>query len=433
MELATNQSSESESDKLINLKLANMAEVTALIGQLKADSPELAQIQGAEIAAQQATRTSFESVLGGARLEYSREWFNPGFSQSFTLPLPPPTGPITSKTVVIPKLQNAFSFGWQIPLVNVQVVYGWVMRSALRAQADRIREAQFELGTLGAAQLLLKTELAVQSARMNEEFVAISNTRYSIVKQRYSAGLTTRLELSQAEAAYLAAVAQLEQEKAEEHRVKQEFFQSVGSQYPEKGLGLTRFPFVSDKPFKPAALDALRAVYEVQLKNAGLSDASFYPTVQLEVGYSKKDFESAPEPQKFAAVRARWDILDGGARSAVRGQNLQMAYNALAQLREQENKMKSAYDSLAFRYQAIERAKSAADFARKAAKTAQKQALESYSAGLIRALDVRSADEAKLKADYAALQLEFAAQGLALESMVLAGVWNNYIQARNQP
>lgn len=423
--------SDSKASSLLNLKTADMAEVRVLIGQLKSDSPELAQIQGAEIAAQQATRTSFESVLGGARLEYSREWFNPGYSQSFNLPLPPPAKPI--KTVVIPKLQNAFSFGWQIPLVNVQVVYGWIMRSALRNQADKIRQAQFELGTLGAAQLLLKTELAVQSVRMNEEFVAISNTRYSIVKQRYSAGLTTRLELSQAEAAYMAAVAQLEQEKAEEHRVKQEFFQRVGSQYPEKGLGLTKFPYVSEKPFKPVALDALRAVYEVQLKNAGLSDASFYPTIQLEVGYSKKEFESAPDPQKFAAVRARWDILDGGARSAVRGQNMQMAYDALARLREQENNMKSAFDSLGLRYQAIERAKNAADYAGKAARTAQKQAMESYSAGLIRALDVRSADEAKLKADYAALQLEFAAQGLALESMALAGVWNSYIQPGNQP
>ena len=432
-EAASAAVSDSQPTHLLNLKTADMAEVIALIGQLKADSPEVAQIQGAESAAREATRTSLESVLGGARLEYGREWYNPGVIQSFSLPLPPPTGPITSKTVVVPKMQNAFSFGWQIPLVNVQVIYGWVMRSALHTQAEKMRQAQFELGTLGAAQRLLKTELAVQSVRMNEEFVAISNARYSIVKQRYSAGLTTRLELSQAEAASMAAVAQLEQEKAEEHRVKQEFFQNVGSRYPEQGLGLTRFPYVADKPFKPAALDALRSVYEVQLKNAGLSDASFYPTVQFELGYSKKQYETAPEPQKFAAVKARWDILDGGARSAVRGQNLQMAFNALAQLREQENKMKSAFDSLAFRYQAIERAKSAADYARKAAKTAQKQALESYSAGLIRALDVRSADEAKLKADYAALQLEFAAQGLALESMALTGAWNSYVQPRIQP
>lgn len=427
------QSRETSSSNKLELKLADMNAVIALIGKLKPDSPELARIDGAEIAAREATRTSFESVFGGARVEYSREWFNPGYSQSFTLPLPPPTGPISSETVVIPKQQNAFSFGWQIPLINAQVIYGWIMRSALREQADKIREAQFEAGTLGTAQLLLKTELAVQAARMNEEFVAISKARHSIVKQRYSAGLTTRLELSQAEAAYMAAVAQLEQEKAEQHRIRQEFYQRAGFAYPENGVGLTRFPFVSGKPFKPVALAALQAVYDVQVKNSELSDASFYPTVQVELGYSKKDFESAPDPQKFAAVKAKWDILDGGGRSAVRGRNMQMAYDALAQFREHENKMKSAFDSLSSRSQAIERAKSAAEFARNAAKTAQSQAIESYSAGLIRALDVRNADEAKLRADFAALQLEFAEQGLALESMVLAGTWNSYVRSGAQP
>lgn len=424
---------ESAPQEVLRLPDADMTKVISLISKLKPDSPQRAQIEGAESAAREATRTSVESVLGGARLEYSREWYNPGYSQSFTLPLPAPAGPITSKTVVIPKLQNTFTFGWQIPLLNTQVVYGWIMRSALRNQADKINEAQFEAGTLGAAQLLLRTELAVQSRRMNEEFVSISKARYSIVNQRYSAGLTTRLELSQAEAASMAALAQLEQEKAEEYKVRQEFFQKVGSHFPDGGLGMPRFPYASGKPFAPAALEALRAVHQVQVKNSELSDASFYPTIHVELGYSKKDFESAPDPQKFAAVKARWDILDGGARSAVRGQNLQMAFDALARVHDLEATMRSAYDSLAFRKQATERAKTAAEFAKAAAKTAQSQALESYSAGLLRALDVRVADEAKLRADYAFLQLEFAEQGLALESMALTGGWNSYVRGLIQP
>ena len=413
-------------------RTADMSKVIALIGQLRPDSPESAQIEGAQRAAQEATQTALESVFGGARLEYGQEWYRPGFSQSFSLPLPPPVGTITSTTVVVPKEQKVATLGWQIPLLNAQVVYGWVMRSALHVQADKIREARFESGTLGAAQLLLQTELAVQTARVNQGFVDISRARETIVKQRHIAGLATRLELSQAEATTLAALAQWEQAKAEEARVRQQFFQQLGQQFPESGVGMTRFPFVADKPFRSTGLDALKSVYEVQVKNSELSDASFYPTVSVELGYSKKAYETAPDPQKFAAVKARWDILDGGGRSAIRGRNLQAAYDILAQLRQLENQLKSSYDTLKTRNDAFERARTAAEFGQRAALTAQQQAMQAYSAGLARAVDVRAADEAKLKADFALLQLQFAIQGLCLESQALTGSWNSYLRDSTQ-
>lgn len=407
---------------------AEMKKVIALIGKLKSDGPESAQIQGAEHAATEASRTAFESVFGGARIEYGHEWYRPGLTQTF--PLPPPIGPVTS--VLVPKEQRVTTLGWQLPVLNAQVIYGWVMRSALRHQADKISEAQFEAGTLTSAQYLLQSELALQSSRVNQGFVDISRARESIVRQRLAAGLSTRLELSQAEAATLAAVAQWEQAKAEETRIRQQFVQHVGGTFPEGGFGLTSFPFVASKPFRSTALEALRSVYQVQLKNSELSDASFYPSVNVELGYSKKSFETAPDPQRFAAVKARWDILDGGSRSAVRGRNLQAALDALAKVRQLENQLRSAYDTLKTRHEALQRAKTAAEFAQKAAASAQQQALQAYSAGLSRALDVRAADEAKLRADFAFLQLQFALQGLALESLSLTGEWNQYIRDGSQ-
>jgi HAE1 family hydrophobic/amphiphilic exporter-1 len=408
---------------------ADMAKVISLIGKLKSDGPEAAQIQGAERAASEASRTAVESVFGGARLEYGREWYNPGVSQNITLP--GPTGPISLNTVVVPKEQRVTSIGWQIPVLNTQVVYGWIMRSALHNQADKIREAQFESGTLGAAQLLLQTELAVQTARVNQGFVEISKARETIVRQRLAAGLSTRLELSQAEAGTLGAVAQWEQAKAEETRIRQQFMQQVGQPFPEAGVGLPQFPFNSEKPFRSTGLEALRAIHEVQVKNSELSDASFYPTISLEMGYSDKSFETSPAPQKFAAVKARWDILDGGARTAMRGRNMQVAFDALAKVRQTENQLRSSYDTLKTRHEAFQRAKSAAEFGQRAAAAAQQQAMQAYSAGLARAFDVRTADEAKLKADFALIQLQFALQGLALEALALTGEWNNFL--RNFP
>jgi hypothetical protein len=408
---------------------AEMSKVIALISKLRADSPEMAQIEGAERAAVEATHTAVESIFGGARLEYGKEWYRPGVTQSFNLPLPPPVGPVSSQTVVIPRQQSTFSFGWQIPLMNAQVVYGWVMRGALHAQADKIREARFESGTLGAAQLLLQTEMSVQTSLVNQGFVEISQAREEIVRQRFVAGLATRLELNQAEAASLAAVAQREQAKAEETRLRQQFLQQVGIAYPSDGLGLTQFPFVTGKPFQSSALDALHSVYQVQLKNSALSDASFFPQVNFELGYSKKSYETAPEPQRFAAIKARWDFLDGGARSAVRGRNMQAALDVLAQFRQLENQLRSSYDTLQTRFEALQRAQTAAAFAQRAAAAAQQQALQSYAAGLARALDVRSADEAKLRADFAHLQLQFALQGLSLESLALTSSWNSYLRA----
>lgn len=414
----------------LSIQTAEMKMVVSLIGKLKIDGPEAAQIEGAEFAASEASRTAFESVFGGARIEYGQEWYRPGVTQSFTLALPPPAGPITSSTVVVPKEQRVTTIGWQIPILNAQVAYGWVMRSALRSQADKLREAQFESGTLTAAQFLLQSELSVQTTRVNQGFVDISKARENIVRQRLAAGLATRLDLSQVEAATLAAVAQLEQAKAEETKYRQQFAQHVGEAFPERGVGLTEFPFVGSKPFRSTALDALNSIYQVQLKNSELSDASFYPSVNVELGYSKKSFENAPAPQRFAAVKARWDILDGGSRSAARGRNMQIALDALAKARQTENQLRSAYDTLNTRNDALQRAKIAAEFAQKAAGSAQTQALQSYTAGLSRAVDVRAADEAKLKADFALLQLQFALQGLALESLSLTGEWNQYIRSQ---
>ncbi|MBM3382612.1 MAG: hypothetical protein FJY29_09260 [Betaproteobacteria bacterium] len=424
----TGQSSDTARSGL-SQQAANMAQVISLISKLKADGPESAQIEGAERAASEATRTAIESVFGGARLEYGREWFNPGVSQSFTLPSP--NGPISQTTVVVPKEQRVTSVGWQIPVLNAQVVYGWVMRSALHNQADKIRESQLESGTLGAAQLLLQTELAVQTARVNQGFVEISKARETIVRQRFAAGLSTRLELSQAEAGTLAAVGQWEQAKAEETRIRQHFMQQVGQLFPESGIGVPQFPFNADKPFRSTGLEALRAIHEVQVKNSELSDASFYPTISVELGYSDKSFETSPDPQKFAAVKARWDLLDGGTRSAMRGRNMQVAFDALAKVRQTENQLRSSYDTLKARQEAFQRAKSAAEFGQRAAAAAQQQAMQAYSAGLVRAFDVRTADEAKLRADFALIQLQFALQGLAVEALALTGEWNSYL--RNFP
>lgn len=411
---------------------ANMNDIVRLIGTLKPDGPDAAQIEGADSAAAQASRSAIESLLGGARVEYGQEWFQPGYSQSFTLPLPPPVGPQTFTTVVVPKQQRVTSLGWQIPILNVQAVYGWVMRNALRTQADKIREARFESGTLGAAQLLLQTELAVQSARVNQGFVDISRAREAIVRQRVAAGLSTKLDLNQAEASTLGAVAQWEQTKAEELKIRQQFFQQVGKAFPEAGIGITEFPFAGDKPFRSNALEALASVHNVQLKSTELNDASFYPTLSVEFGYSKKDFEGAPDAQRFAAVKARWDLLDGGGRSAMRGRNSQMAFDLLAQARQLEIQLKSSYETLKTRIEALERAKTAAEFGQKAASAAQQQALQAFSAGLARAVDVRTADEAKLKADFALLQLKFAIQGLAIESLALTGGWNDYVRGNFQ-
>ncbi|MEN9825744.1 MAG: hypothetical protein RI953_1489 [Pseudomonadota bacterium] len=412
---------------------ADMSVVLRLINELKKDGPDEIQIEGADHAAAQASRSAIESVFGGARLEYGQEWFRPGYSQSFTLPLPAPIGPINSTTVIVPKQQRVASVGWQIPVLNVQAIYGWVMRNALRIQADRIRDARFESGTLGAAQLLLQTELAVQTVRVNKGFVEISKAREAIVRQRLAAGLSTRLELNQAEASTLAAIAQWEQTKAEELKVRQQFLQQVGKPYPDDGVGVTAFPFVGQKPFQSTALEAMKSVHNAQVKSTELTDAAFYPTLSVELGYSNKAFDNSPPAQKFAALKARWDILDGGGRSALRGRNMQMANDLLAQARQLEIQLRSSHETLKTRLEAFERARSAADFGQKAAASAQQQALQAFSAGLARAVDVRAADEAKLKADFAKMQLEFALQGLALESLALTNSWNSFIRSNGQP
>lgn len=100
-------------------------------------------------------------------------------------------------------------------------------------------------------------------------------------------------------------------------------------------------------------------------------------------------------------------------------------------MRQVENQLRSSYDTLKTRYEAFQRAKTAAEFGQRAASTAQQQALQAYSAGLARVLDVRSADEAKLKADFALLQLQFALQGLSIEALALTGSWNSFV--RNFP
>jgi outer membrane protein TolC len=195
---------------------------------------------------------------------------------------------------------------------------------------------------------------------------------------------------------------------------------------------VTDFPFAGDKPFRSTALEAMASVYNVQVNSSELGDASFYPTLSVELGYSKKDFTGAPDAQKFAALRARWDILDGGSRSAMRGRNTQMAYDLLAQARDLEVRLRASFETLKTRRDALLRASNAAEFGQKAAAAAQQQALQSYSAGLAKSVDVRAADEAKLRADFALLQLKFALQGLAVESLALTGNWNELMRGRYQ-
>ena len=407
---------------------APMPQVLQLVKTVRSDSAEMESIRALETAAKGASDSAELAFLGGARIELGREWYRPGYNQEVNLPLPPQLGgPVNFSSIVVPKAQNVLTLGWQLPLINIQAFEGLKLRDSLRAQEPLVRAAKLESATLANAQLLLQTELALQTVRVNESYVAINAARERTIQQRKSAGLATKMEASQANANLQVAFVQFEQARTEAEKYRRMFEAQSGQAYPEKGLGLPAFPFQGGKPFASTAVQALAAVYRVQEKTVDLADAIFYPSLNLEFGYQGKYFASSPEAQKFAAIKARWDILDGGVRVRNVAQAKQAGFDLLSQKRQVETNLQGNYASLVSRFEGLDRARTAALQARKSAVVAQEQTLEAFRAGLAKLSDVRTADEAKLRADYATLQLEFALQGVALESLILTSQWNGFL------
>ena len=93
------------------------------------------------------------------------------------------------------------------------------------------------------------------------------------------------------------------------------------------------------------------------------------------------------------------------------------------------NDLKVAHDTLTARVEGAKHGLVARKAALRAAESAVEDSLAAYRSGTGRLIDVRSADEARLEAELGVYQAEVELQGLALESLVLAGGLLPYIGA----
>ena len=414
---------------------ADMKKVVALIKDMPDNSAEKISIESAHTGSDGATQAARLAFLGGAKVEFGREWYSPGITNSFNIPFFNPLNQslntIHSSTIIVPKSANFVSLGWQLPLINIQAFEGLKMASTLHKQVPLVEEMKYENATLNQAQILLQTEMALQSARVNERYLNIAQSRLKTVKERKSAGLATKLDETQSIALVQGAIAQWEQANTEALRLLKTFEMQIGKSYPAEGLGVPSFPFVTGKPFQSNAILALEGLVNIQSQTKELTDASFYPSLNFELGYQGKFYDGrANDPQKYMALKAQWMILDGGARVRQVAQGQQSVLEALAQKKQIEIQLQSQFATLQVRQNGLIKAQSAARIAQQAALTAQEQSLDALRAGLAKINDIRSADEAKLSADFALLQLEFALQGLALESMALTAEWNHFLRSR---
>lgn len=410
----------------LTIPKADMKEYLSLVRELPSVSSEATSMQAAQVGAEGARTASRLAFLGGARAEFGRELARPGLVQKATIPLPPQLGgPVSMEQVIVPKAQYVSTIAWQIPIINLQVFEGLKLTDELESQSTYVRDAKREQATLANAQLLIEYELAIQNVRVLEGSLALAEARHKAVVHKRLAGSARKLEEIESSVNIQHSVAELENARMTARTLRQRFKVTNNRELPEAGVGLPQYPFKGDAAFSSNGLKALEGAYKIALANIRVNDASFYPTLALELAHSRKQMfeKSAPDPQNIIALRAQWNILDGGARVRGEAQQLSAALDLRAQKEATERELQTSYAALAIRREGLTKQNEAASKAAQLAAEATVQSLNAYKAGLATANDLRLAEDAKLKAELAFLQTEFALQALALESLTLTNNW----------
>ena len=409
---------------------ADMRQVAHLInGTLPTGSKESLTIQAADEVADGLTVASREAFLGGLKLEADREWSKPGYSQALTLPLPAQLGgPQTTEMVVVPEVQNTLTAGWSLPLFNMQAIQGLKFADLTSDQRDLVVKLQRETAAETKAQLLLQYEMAVESVSVQDERVRIATARLTEVEQRIHAGLARPLLREEAEAALESAQAERGQVQAQLAQYRARFRLESGLDLPATGLGLTQFPVMVDRPFAPMALAVLSATERIKAASADLVDAGYYPTVDLTLAREIKQYEpEAPPAQNVVGLKATWLLLDAGSRRHNLADAKRGYYEAAAHTAGVRTQLQAAYDSLKERYQGAQYGLKASQAAYRAAARADEDAVAAFASGSARLIDVRNADDAKLKAQLGVYRAETQMQALAVESLVLSGHLLDYL------
>ena len=402
-------------------------------------APEEAVMRATQSQADEASRAAHITFLGGVRIEAGHTLTRPGITQSNTLPLPDALGgPVSLSTVIVPQNQNTLTLGWEIPLINLQAIYGLRIADALHNQAALVSSSKKEDATLKLAEQMMKLHVLHASLQAQKKYVELSQERLTYVQARRRAGMAPLLEEAQAEATLQVAVLKKEQDLLEYEKLKAEIEEQAGTPVPVQALGATAFPYQTPSSAQSQGprtfgLDTLKHLEKVQLTNIDIIDAGFYPQIIFEIGHQRKYFAQAPDPQTQFTLKARWDVLDGGTRLRNRSREWAPLGDLRAQVAEATQKLRARWISLPERYQGVQRSLTAAKNALGAAQKAQGAAQDAYKAGLAKSIDVREADRAVFESTFALIQLQAVEQGLALESLYLNQRWLNYLQGTSAP
>jgi outer membrane protein TolC len=356
-------------------------------------------------------------------VEFGREWYRPGLVQGGKIPFFTPQGQqeIDLSATVIPKAQNVFGIGWTIPIINVQALAGLQIADLAESSVTLVHQAKKDEAALNLAQDLFRYEALVTAETLQKKLFQNMQKRTQTISSRKTAGLASGIELSTARATEEQSKVSYLQSSGEKQRFVLEFQSKTGLKLQENGYGMPSFPLKSTDPFNPAALKALQKASEIQLKNAEVVQASVYPTLGLELGYKGQYFVDSPKPQTFVAIRAQFDILDGGTRVRTRTQAMEPMWDLLEKKKELEQKLLPSYESLMPRHLNAEKIVASAQESQAAAKQLLSQVESSFAAGVVKFAEVRDAEEGFLRSEMGRVQAQLALQAIHLESMFLTG------------
>lgn len=399
-----------------------------LVRDVAANSAEAASIRSAVVGADGSASASLLSFIGGTRVELSREWAKPGITQSVTLPLPPPIGPITNETVILPKVQNTALLAWQFPIFNLQVFESVRLKNHLSAQVPVIKNAQTDVFTASIAQLLLQYCHAKMKAEHKSRVVENALFRKKVVESRSQSGTTRRVDETLAQVEADTARIELLQAQSDMQRLQFEFEQRSQKKFPTEGLELPDLPF-SNLEFQSNAVNALAGAYQVQLANADVNNATRFPTVSVEVAHQRTGiFErDAAEPQNLLAVRAQWSFLDGGRRIREFTLQSQVALDILSEKQRVEAKLRSDYLTLPLRYKTLQDQLALLNNTRSQAQLSLKSIQEAYKVGLANGYDLKQAEDSSIKAELALIDVQVAVRALSMESLLLTSRWLSWL------
>ena len=402
---------------------SDMKEWYTLMGSVDWDQAARMAVKRVEETAEGTRTASRLAMLGGARIEVGREWYFPGVVQGGKLPLYSPQGTVEVdlSATIVPKAQNVFSFGWMIPLFNMQALGGLELADLAQSSVGVVQRARKDETSLVVAQDLFRYEALLTSERLQKTLFENMKKRTSAIETRKMAGVASGIEKSTAAATEEQAKVSYLQALGERERFVLEFENKTGHKLKETGYGIPSFPFEGKAPFEHFGTKALQAVADIQIKNSEVQDQGLYPTVGLEMGYKGQYYPGATDPQKFVALRAKLDVLDAGSRIRARTQAMEPAWDILEKKKDLEQKLMPMYRSLVPRKETAEKILVSTVQSEAAAQKLLNQVEASFAAGVVKFSDVRDAEEGLLRAKIGRVQAALGLQAVHLESLYLTG------------